>query len=200
MLDPLPTHHLPSLSFWFSCLMIFLQHHDWWGLGVQSRIEDLGNYLALKVLATREWGLCWILQNCFANIAWFIKLNFLKPRPPVLLGWQILFQLIKCIFLTPWSWPHQKFLVIASIWLQILAGTRKQEKVYKGKEWSTEFIRVAWPACESSLAFHPWSLDLSFSTRKLKSATLLPLNLKLRPRYLEGTWTKYLGLWFMNNK
>ena len=76
--------------------------------------------------------------------------------------------------------------------------TRKQEKVYKGKEWSTEFMRVARPACESSLAFHPWSSYLSFSTRKLKSATLLPLNLKLRPRYLEGTWTKYMGLWFMN--
>ena len=44
-----------------------------------------GKYSALKVLATRDWGLWLILQNCFASMAWFTRLNFLSPIPPSLL-------------------------------------------------------------------------------------------------------------------
>ena len=79
---PFPIHHLPSLKFGLSYLIKFLQNQEWWGLGTHSWTERWGKYLALKVLAKRDWGLWLILQNCFASIAWFMRLNFLKPKPP----------------------------------------------------------------------------------------------------------------------
>ena len=191
ILFPLPTHHLPSLSLGLSNLIIFLQTHDWCGLGEQSWMDPLGKYFVLKVLATKEFRFWLILQYCLANIAWFIRLNLSSPNPPQDLGQQILFQLSKCNFLTPWAWPHQKALTIESIFLQIVSGTLKQENVYKGRVWRIEAIRVVLPAWERRFAFHPYSLDWSLSTRNWKYATLLPLSLKFRPRYLLGFCTKF---------
>ena len=115
------------------------------------------------------------------------------PRPPPsnLLGLQILFQLIKWSFFSPISWPHQKDLTIESILLQIDLGTLKQEKEYKGGDWRIEEMRVVLPACERSLAFQPYNLELSLSIRNWKSAIRFPLNLKLIPRYLLGCWTRF---------
>ena len=126
---PFPIHHLPSFSFGLSCLIKFPQNQEWWDLGSHSWIEHLGKYLALKVLVTRDWRFWLILQNCLASIAWFMRLNFLKPMPPSFLFWHILSQWTKCSLLTPYSCPHQKFLMTESNLLQIVLGTLKQEKV-----------------------------------------------------------------------
>lgn len=75
---------------------------------------------------------------------------------------------------------------MASILFHMFLGTLKQEKVYKGIDCRAEWINVVLLAYESSLASHPWSLELSFSTRKWKLATLLPLSLKFNPKYLLG--------------
>ena len=70
------------------------------------------------------------------------------------------------------------------------SGTLKQEKVYKGSDCKTDEMSVDLPAWDSNFAFHPWSLEVSLSTKKWKSATLFPLYLKSRPRYLLGVLTR----------
>ena len=111
--------------------------------------------LCLKVLATKEFGFWLILQYCLANIAWFIRLNFLSPNPPQDLSQQILFQLSKCNFLTPWAWPHQKALTIESIFLQIVSGTLKQKNVYKWRVWRIEAIKSGPPNLRKEVCFPP---------------------------------------------
>ena len=49
-----------------------------------------------------------ILQNCLFNIASFMYLNFLKPNPPLPLGWQILSQLSKWSFFSHVHDPTKK--------------------------------------------------------------------------------------------
>ena len=103
---PEPMIHLPSFRNLFFWSIIPLQNQEWWGLGEQSWIEVLGKYLALKVLAKREWR-CWlILQNCLTNMTWFMSPNFLNPKPPSLLGLKFLSQFTSCIFFSPSSCPH----------------------------------------------------------------------------------------------
>ena len=75
-----------------------------------------------------------------------MDLNFFKPKPPNFLGLQIWSQFSRCNFLSPYSCPHQKDLMIESILLQIVLGTLKQAKVYRGRDWRTEVIRVVLPA------------------------------------------------------
>ena len=116
---PFPIHHLPFLNFWLSYLIKFLQNQEWWGLGTHSWTEQWGKHLALKVLAKRDWGLWLILQNCFASIVWFMRLNFLKPKPPSFLFRHNLSQCIIWSFLIPCSCPHQKFLMTASKFLHM---------------------------------------------------------------------------------
>ena len=157
----------------------FFHTQGWCALGLWACEDSSGWYFALKVLAKRDWGLLISLQYYFANKAWFIGLNFLMPRPPHLLGLHILSQLIKWSFFSPGSWPHQKDLTIESILLQIDLGTLKQEKVYKGRDWRTEEMRVVLPTCERSLAFQPCSLELSLSIRKLKINNTIPSQLKI---------------------
>jgi hypothetical protein len=66
-------------------------------------------YLALRVLAQREFRLVISLHSCLARKAWLKHSKFLKPRPPFSLLRHILLQL------TQWTlrWlslsPHQKF-------------------------------------------------------------------------------------------
>ena len=83
-----------------------------------------------------------ILQNCFASMAWFTRLNFLSPIPPLFYSDRLYSNALDAFFLTPWSCPHQKFLTIESKFLQIASGTLKQEKVQRGIVWRTEDIRV----------------------------------------------------------
>ena len=69
--------------------------------------------------------------------------------------------------------------------------TKKNKKVYKGRVWRIEAIKVVLPTWERRFAFHPCSLDWSLSTRNWKFVTLLPLSLKFKPRYLLGFCTKF---------
>ena len=188
---PLATTHLLSPRGEFFWLMLFFHIQEWCGFGLQSRIEVLGKYLGLKVLANREFGLWTILQYCLASIALFIVPNFLIPRPPAFLGQQIVSQFSKCNFLAPGSLPHQN-LAIQSILLVIVSGTLKQQKVYKGMSWRIEEMRVVLPACETKLAFQPWSLAWILSSKTWKSATLLLLSLNFIPKYLLGCCTRLI--------
>ena len=133
ILYPSPIHHLPSLKAGHSYLMMFFQNHEWCGLGKQFWIGPLGKYFALKVLVRREWGLWWIRQNCLLIMAWFIVLNFFRPSPPSLLGWQTLSHFIRCNFLSPVSCPHQNALTTASILLQMYQIPWNRKK-HKGEE------------------------------------------------------------------
>ena len=54
---------------------------------------------------------------------------------------------------------------MASILLHTCSKTLKYEKVYGGKDCRTEDMRVVLPACDSNFAFHPCSLELSFSIK-----------------------------------
>ena len=72
----------------------------------------------------------------------------------------------------------------------MVSGTWNQAKLYRGRDWRTEVIKVVLPAWESNLAFQLWSLAWSLSTRNWKSMHLLPLSLKCIPRYLVGFWTR----------
>ena len=51
-------------------------------------------------------------------------------------------------------------------------------------EWRTELVKVILPACDRSLAFHPWSLVDTLVIRSWKSTILFPRNLKFKPRYI----------------
>lgn len=124
-------------------------------------------------------------------MAWLMILNFFRPSPPMHFGWQILSQLTKWSFLVPRSCPHQKALVIASNLSQTVSGILRQEKVNKGMAWRTDEIKVVMSAWERSLAFHRWSLFCTLSMMFWKSTTLLPLSLKLMPKYLLGFWTRF---------
>ena len=170
--------------------MIFLQTYEWWGFDLQSWVEQAGKYLALKVLAKRDWGYWQILQYCLLSIAWFMYLNFVIPNPPSFLGWLILSQLIRWSLFSLWSWPHQKAQIIEFILLQTCFGTLKHEKEYNGRDWRTEAIKVVLPAWDKSFIFQPWNFAFSLLIRNWKSTTLLPLNLNWTPRYLLGCWTR----------
>lgn len=128
---------------------MFFQIQEWWVVGVWFCKETLGKYLALKVLASKEFGWFWILQYFFEIIAWLMRLNFLKPSPPLLFGWQIIPQLIRCRFLALVSCSHQKAQMIASNLLQVVSGTLQQEKVYRGM--AVRLNRSRW-LCQPLLA------------------------------------------------
>jgi len=57
-------------------------------------------------------------------------------------------------------------------------------------DWRVDLIRVVLPAWDRSFAFHPYNLECILSTKNWKSAILLPLNMKFKPRYLLGLWTR----------
>lgn len=171
---------------------MFFQVHPWWGFGLYSCKEDLGKYLALKVLANKELGECCILQNCLDIIAWLMRLSFFSPSPPLLFGWQILSQLTKCYFLVSRSCSHRKALVTASDLLQTVSRILKQEKVYKGMACRTDEIKSGFASLGKQFGlpiFEAFFCTLSIMSSK--SATLLPLSLKLIPRYLLGFWTRF---------
>ena len=54
---------------------------------------------------------------------------------------------------------------MASILLHTCLGTLKHEKVYRGKDCRIEDVRVVLPTCDTNFAFHPCSLELSFSIK-----------------------------------
>jgi len=68
--------------------------------------------------------------------------------------------------------------------IQFLANSVKDfeaQKGIQGDKLKKNEIRVVLPAWESIFAFHPCNLEVNLSTKKWKSATLFPLNLKSRP-------------------
>ena len=113
--------------------------------------------------------------------------NFFIPNPPKDFGCEIFSQLVIwsfllfiylfLFFLFLGSWPHQKAL------------TMESSLLHMGMEFRTELIRVSLLAWERSLAFHPWSLVVTLWMRSWKSLFLLPLSLKLIPRYFPGCLT-----------
>ena len=123
-----PTNHLPSRSFGFSCLMMFLQNQVV-GFRLTVMYGTSRNVLRFEGFIYKRLRIMAYSPKLLCKHGLVYKTELLKSNTPSLLFRQTLFQCIRCIFLTPWSCPHQKFLTIESKFLQIASGTLKQEKV-----------------------------------------------------------------------
>ena len=84
-------------------------------------------YLAFKVLARIEEGWFESVHNCLANIALFIQVVFLRPKPLLDLGLQRVSQLMRWGFLLSLPCPHQKLLIVPPKELWTDSRTLKQE-------------------------------------------------------------------------
>ena len=100
--------------------------------------------------------------------------NFLKPRPPKALGWQIESYALGCKNLPQWTLPrHQNFMH----WLG--KARRLTYYICHGMELTTNLIKVPHPAYKSNLDFHPLRLPKTFCLRASNVAFLFFSNKKV---------------------
>ena len=126
-------------------------------------MEPFGKNFSLKNLWNKEDWFSASRHTCFASIA---SLNFwssLKPNPPKLFDWHNDFHFDQWIFLWLPFWPHQKFLIKASISWHRVSGSLKQLMAKVGISWITASRRTSHLAWKRSCSFQPWSFAATLS-------------------------------------
>ena len=128
--------------------------------------SQLGKYLTLKTLYSKESLPICSHQPYFTSKAKLNCFNCLKPIPPWAFEAQSLSQLIQAIFFLSLHWPHQKLLIRLVSSSNNELGILKQLIEYVGIVWATALIKISLPAFDRSFSFHPasffWSVSLWF--------------------------------------
>ena len=121
-------------------------------------------YLALKTLWTREEVCVCRSHPCFAKRARLNAFRSWNPKPPSVLGTQILSQQIQVVLFFPFFCPHQNQRTMLVISSHNAVGSKKTLMVYVGIARVIAFMRISLLAWDNNFSFQPESLlsNLSF--------------------------------------
>ena len=153
-LEPFSILHFKPLLMTYLPFKMLLQAKDPL-FSLASKMVPCGKNFVLKNLKNRESWFCNKRQICLPSIASLNFCNSRKPIPPSDLGLHILLHLTQWIRLLVPRWPHQNFLIIASISWQSVIGSLKQLIEYVGMACTTAFKRTSLPAWDRIFSFHP---------------------------------------------